>query len=240
VSVESDVDALYALPLDDFTVERNALAKRLAKEDPAAAAEVKQLTKPNVPAWAVNQLVRREPKLVELLLKGGEQLQQQVLRGQGGAEALRAAQQREREAVRNLVSRAEGVLRDAGRPATAQTLERISETLTAGAQTADGREALRSGRLSAELERPGFEALAGLAPRASRPRDELGEARRAKESRQKERRRLEDERRKLERQAAAAERDAERAEREAGEARAAAEKARAAADEAVRTLAELD
>jgi hypothetical protein len=120
-------------------------------------------------------------------------------------------------------------------------LERVSATLTAGAQTAEGRDALRSGRLSAELEPAGFEALVGMAP-ANRagPRDELADARRAKEERKRQRRRFEEELRKLERQAAAAEREADRAEREAGEARAAADQARAAADEAARDLAELD
>jgi predicted ribosome quality control (RQC) complex YloA/Tae2 family protein len=237
---EDDLDALFARPLDEFTRARNELAKRLAKGGEAdAAAEVRKLSKPTVPAWAVNQLVRREPALLGRLLEGGEVLQEQVLRGSGGAEALRDAQQRERQAVRDLVERAEGLLRDAGRPATAQMRERISETLTAGAQTPEGREALRAGRLSEELEPAGFEALLGMAaPRKPARRkasttDELAEARRARQERDRERRRLRDELRKLERRAGAAERAAE-------EAREAAERARRDVDEAARALAELD
>jgi hypothetical protein len=237
VSAETDIDALYKLPLDEFTAARNALAKRLSKEsDPEAAEAVRKLAKPTVPAWAVNQLVRREPKLVAGLIESGEALQDQLVAGRG-AEALRAAQQRERQALRELVRAAEALLKAAGRSATAQTLERISETLAAGSKSADGRAALQSGRLSAELEPAGFEALLGMTPapsaRKASARDELAEKRRAKQELERERRRLKEELRKLERQAAAAERDAE-------EARKAAEEARAAADEAARTLAELD
>jgi hypothetical protein len=239
MSVDDEIGALYELSLDEFTAARNALAKQLAKEDPETSADVKKLTKPTVPAWAVNQLAHREPKLLEELVESGEALQKQTLKG--SVEALRDSQRREREAARELVQRAEALLKEAGHSPSAQTLERVSATLTAGAQTAEGRDALRSGRLSAELEPAGFEALVGMAPaRRAGPRDELADARRAKEERKRQRRRLEEDLRKLERQAAAAQREADRAEREAGEARAAADKARAAADEAARDLAELD
>jgi hypothetical protein len=238
VSPDVDVDALFELPLDEFTAARNALAKRLAKEGEAEAAEdVRKLAKPTVPAWAVNQLVRREPKLVASLIESGEALQDHLVEGRGGVEALRAAQQRERQAVRELVRAAEALLKGEGRSATAQTLERISETLSAGSKSAEGRAALESGRLSAELEPAGFEALVGMAPapssRKSSAHDELAEKRRAKQELERERRRLKEEVRKLERQAAAAEREAE-------EARETAEQARKAADEAARALDELE
>jgi len=156
-----------------------------------------------------------------------------VLGGKAPPAALREAQQHERQLVRDLVQRAGSLLEDAGRPATAATLERVSETLAAGAQTAEGREALRAGRLTEELEPAGFEALTGLTPRRASPRDELAAARRAKEERRQERRHLEQEVRKLEALATAAEREAD----EAGKA---AEQARAAADKAARRLAELE
>jgi hypothetical protein len=233
---DSEIDALFALPLDEFTAARNTLAKRLAKDgDREAAEEVQKLAKPTVPAWAVNQLVRRAPGLVDRLIESGEALQEQLVKGRGGTEALRAAQQRERQALRELARAAEALLKEGGRSATAQTLERISETLSAGSKSPAGRAALQAGRLSAELEPSGFEALIGMAPapRKTSARDELAEARRAKQEREHERRRLKEELRKLERRAAAAEREAE-------EARKGAEQAREAADEAARALAELD
>lgn len=224
---DAEIDALYALPLDEFTAARNALAKKLGSE------QVRTLAKPSVPAWAVNQLARRERKQLGALLKAGETLQKQVLGGKAGAAALREAQQHERHLVQQLVQLAERILRDAGRAATGATVERISETLIAGAQTAEGREALRAGRLTEELEPSGFEALAGLAPRKVAPRDELAAARRAKEERKHERSRIEQEVRKLETRAAAAEREADAA-------RKIAQKARAAADKAALRLAELE
>jgi hypothetical protein len=239
VTVDDEIGALYELALGEFTGARNALAKRLAKEDPVSAAEVKKLAKPTVPAWAVNQLAHREPKLVSELAKSGEALQKQTLKG--SAEALRGSQRHERELVRKLVGRAEAVLKEGGHSPSAPTLERVSATLTAGAQTAEGRDALRSGRLSAELEPAGFDALVGLAPaKRSGARDELADARRAKEERERRRRRLEEELRKLERRAQSAEREAERAERDAAEAREAADQARVAADETAKALAALD
>ncbi len=233
---DADLDALFALPLDEFTAARNALAKRLAKDgDGESAEEVRKLPKPTVPAWAVNQLVRREPERVDRLIEGGEALEEQLVAGRGGVDALRAAQQAERQSLRELVGAAEALLKEAGRSATAQTLERISETLSAGSKSPAGRAALRSGRLSAELEPAGFEALVGMAPapRKSSARDELAEARRAKQERERERRRLKGELRTLERRAAAAEREADKA-------REAVERAREAVDEAARALAELD
>jgi len=225
----SDVDELYALPLGEFTAARNALAKKLGD------AEIRKLAKPTVPAWAVNQLVRREPKLVEELLEHGEALQKQTLKG--SVEELRDSQRREREAVRELVKRAEQLLE---KP-SAQTLERVAATLTAGAQSEAGRKALREGRLTEELEPTGFEALAGMAPaKTSGPRDELADARRAKEERKRRRRKLEEELRKLERRADSAEREAERIERQAAEAREAADEARREADETAAALADLD
>jgi hypothetical protein len=226
---DAQLDELYGLPLGEFTAARNALAKELG--DP----EIKKLAKPSVPAWAVNQLVRTEPKLVDELLEHGEALQKQTLKG--SVEALRDSQKRERETVRKLVARAEKLLERS----TTQTLDRVAATLTAGAQSDAGRKALRAGRLTEELEPTGFEALAGMtAAKRTGPRDELADARRAKEERKRRRRRLEEELRNLERRADAAEREADRTERAATEAREAADEARRAADETAAALADLD
>jgi hypothetical protein len=51
------VDALYALPLDEFTPARDAKAKEL-KADKELAATVKKLKKPSVAAWVVNLCAR--------------------------------------------------------------------------------------------------------------------------------------------------------------------------------------
>jgi hypothetical protein len=57
-----DPRALYTLPLDDFIRARNSLAKQLADAGNSEEAQrVKGLRKPNVTAWAVNQLVAANP-----------------------------------------------------------------------------------------------------------------------------------------------------------------------------------
>ena len=69
-TVADEVDRLYKLPLEEFTAARNDLAKQLGD------ASVKQLKKPTVPAWTVNQLARTREVDVRRLLRAGEQLEQ--------------------------------------------------------------------------------------------------------------------------------------------------------------------
>ena len=51
-NLDEQTDRLYQLPLDQFTAARNALAKEAGSE----GASIKQLVKPPLAAWAVNQL----------------------------------------------------------------------------------------------------------------------------------------------------------------------------------------
>src|SRR3954451_9005490 len=63
MSPVSDPDELYGLALEEFVSERDALAKRLRSAgDRAGAEEVKRLAKPSRAAWAVNQLMRSQPR----------------------------------------------------------------------------------------------------------------------------------------------------------------------------------
>ena len=58
----ADIDRLYALPREEFTPQRDELAKRLREEgDRDGAAAVKALRKPTIAAWAVNQVQRDRP-----------------------------------------------------------------------------------------------------------------------------------------------------------------------------------
>jgi hypothetical protein len=246
--LERDLDRLYGLPLAEFVAGRNELARRLkAAGDDADAKRVSELPKPSIPAWVVNQLARHDPDAVRALLAAGKavvEAQQRLVRGSGDAEALRTATARQREVVANLVRLARGVLAESGRPATPSMAERIAQTLNAAAVEDEGRRLLESGRLTVELEPAGFGAFAAVPSggrrRASSPRDELAERRRAKEERQQRKRDLQQRVRELERAAQDAERDAERAAKAAADARELADRARAAADEAAVELAELE
>jgi hypothetical protein len=243
-----EIDELFALPLDEFTAARNALAKRLKQDGDGETAEaVRTLAKPTVAAWAVNQLARHDAEAVRSLLNVAARVrsaQERSLKGERAADELRAAQAEERDVIRQLTRGAEAVLREAGRPASGATLERVSSLLRSAAVAEPGRTSLREGRLSGDVEVSGFDAFAGLElpKRGRRPApagDDLAERRRQKREAEQRRKHLEKRVRELTSQAEAAERDAARAQREADEAAAVAEERRHKADEAAASLAEL-
>jgi len=226
--LEGDLDRLYQLPLSEFTSARDELVKRLrAQGESERAEEIKKLRKPTVGVWLVNQLARERELDVQRLLKAGESLTQSQARA-GAGESLqkfRLALERLARAAREIAER-EGI--------GASALGKATETLRAASLSAERRELLKRGRLTEELEPPGFEALMGQQGAArvgaekerKPPRDERAEKRRlAKEARERVSR-LRGEARELATAARAAEREAERAEGEAAAARSRANDAR--------------
>jgi hypothetical protein len=182
---ETELDALYALTPGEFTAARNDLARRLKQAGQDEAADrVKNLRKPTVPLWAVNQLARRNPKGIAALLEAGDRLraaQEGALRG-GESTALRDATATERKIVRELTQEADELLREAGHGTAG---ERIASTLRAAAHAPAGHEPLVQGRLSEELESSGFGAFAGmdLPAAAPKPKPPSAAARRRREER---------------------------------------------------------
>src|SRR5258705_3636981 len=69
---DDEVRALYLGPFAEFTTARNALAKRLRKEGNPREAEVKELKKPSLSAWAVDQLFAQEARAMAALVGAGE------------------------------------------------------------------------------------------------------------------------------------------------------------------------
>jgi hypothetical protein len=231
--LESELDDLFARPLDEFTGARNELAKRLRKAgQEEAAARVQALKKPSVPVWAVNQLARRNADEVKALVDAGAELrkvQAAAFRG-GGRDAVREATAAEREAARTLTRRAHELLAEEGRPVTRAVTDRIGSLLRAASVDPEAAPLLAAGRLAEEVDATGFGAVAGIAParpaRAkARPK---GDAERQRREQQRKRLEAQVERRRG--AVAEAEVKAERAEQ-------AAEKARADAEEARRALA---
>jgi hypothetical protein len=162
-----EADDLYGLPLDAFVPERDALAKRLRADGRRGAAdEIKALRKPSVAAWAVNQVVRTQPKEARALWQAGDALiaaQEALLAGTGDAAALRTAVEDERAAVDGLLEAARGLLTGAGRDLGETTIERVRETLHAGAIDAEARADVAAGRAVRER------AHAGLGPFGAAP-----------------------------------------------------------------------
>ena len=160
-----DVDELYGLPLDRFTPERNALARELRNlGERERGAEVAALRKPSVAAWAVNQLARTQKRAIGELFEAGDGLraaQDAVLAGRGDASSLRAAVERERQAVESLIGSAGGLLSWDGQELSPTIIDRVADTLHAAALEDDARAFLRDGRLERELRHVGLGMAAG-------------------------------------------------------------------------------
>jgi len=167
LDLDPAIDELYGVDLDDFTPRRNELAKQLRAEGRRAAAEqVKELRKPSLAAWTVNQLARRNRREIDLLLDAGHRARdaQRGLLAGDDRSSLEQALQTERQALQSLHGAARAVLRERGSEPPPALLQKVSQTLRAAAVLDEGREALARGRLTKELEPAGFEAFAGAFP----------------------------------------------------------------------------
>jgi hypothetical protein len=165
VDVSAEVDYLYQVPLGEFVAARNALATRLARGgNKAAALQVKQLAKPSLAAWIVNQLYWQARPEFDRLVEAGDRLreaQQQRLAGSKTVdlqEAMRARQQ----AVDALLERADALARKERMAITPAIRQRAATTLDAIAVHGGGGERPPVGRLTTELQPSGFAALASL------------------------------------------------------------------------------
>lgn len=165
--IDSEIDALYQLPLAEFTAARNALAARLKKSGRADDAErVKALAKPSVTAWTVNQLFWKRREAFDRLITTGERFrkaQASHLAGKSGD--IRGPLEARRLALSELAKAAAATLRQAGGNPTPDTMRRITTTLEALSTYGSLPEAPRAGRLADDVDPPGFETLAALVPR---------------------------------------------------------------------------
>lgn len=228
---EAGLDRIYSGPLEDFVKARNDLASRLRKEGEAEeAAAVASLKKPSISAWIVNQLIRHNEVEVRRLIEAGEDLaraQREAVTGKQRAD-FDASRREEAESLRRL----RAAVKEVAPSASAAVVERAVATLRAGAATEEGRQQLRLGRLTEDLEPAGFDVLAGVAP-ASSARPAKAQKQVTKRAEQQ-RHRLEEARdleakmaeaKELERQATEAERLAKNLARAAASARQRAEQA---------------
>ena len=170
----TDVDHLYALPLEEFTPARDQAAKEIRKAgDREAAAAVAKLPKPTPAAWTANQIAREHPELIEALLRAGETLreaQEAALAG-GGGRGIREATLAERKAV-DAVMAVAADYKPAGRPLSTAMADRLRATLHAAAADESLREALAEGRLTGEAQAGGAWpfALEQAAPPEPKPK----------------------------------------------------------------------
>ncbi len=165
---ENDVDALFQLPLDEFTTARNILASRLKKTGRGDEAEkVKALVKPPISAWAVNQLYWKHREAFNDLIAAGQHLiQAQKSQLAGKTADFQGAQAEQRRALSKASLLAEAVLQEAGHKQTPDLMRRINAALEALSTYSSLPDTPRPGRLTADVNPPGFESLASLIPTA--------------------------------------------------------------------------
>ncbi len=153
-------EELYGLPLPRFIPERDALVRDLRNEKRREeAAVVAGMRKPSVAAWAVNQLVRTQSEAIRALFEAGDDLalaQSGAASGEQTADALRAASQRQRDALDDLLRTAEGLLSSDGHTLTAPTVERVRDTLRAASIDGASRRQVADGCLPQELQFAGI------------------------------------------------------------------------------------
>lgn len=158
--MDDRIDALYQLPLDQFTSARNGLAKEAGPR----AAEIKSLEKPNAAAWAVNQLFWRERLIYDELIEASQQLRG-AYRDQlaGKSQDVRGAETTHKAAVKRATQIARAIVEADGSKASDAVMDAVRETLDI-LPSADP-----PGRLTKPLKRTGFEALEGFTI-AAKPR----------------------------------------------------------------------
>jgi DNA repair exonuclease SbcCD ATPase subunit len=152
--LDQEIDQLYQLKPEAFTAARNELVKLLPASDRVA---VKTLQKPTVPAWAVNQLYWQRRRAFKALVDAAERLRTAHAQQLAGRHPdIQAAERDHRDALKAAADEIREILKEAGEPASHQTMNAVTETLQALPGRAD------YGRLTKPLKPLGFEALSGL------------------------------------------------------------------------------
>jgi hypothetical protein len=165
--LDAELDALFRAPLDEFTARRDQLAKRLRAAGAAPESQrVKALRKPTAVAWAINRLHLERRGLAEIESASGAL--RKALRDPRSAEERRDAIEARRRALERATTATVAILEEAGSAMSPALLRRVERTLLALATgaSAGAEEVQVAGRLSQELEPPGFEAVLDAEPAA--------------------------------------------------------------------------
>jgi len=163
-NLEDEIDALFKLPLTEFTPARNTLASQLKKDGRANDANlVKSLTKPSISAWAVNQLYWHHRQEFDSLIATGQRYRQaQKSRTTGKIADVRGSLDARRNSLNDLTELATELLQEAGSNPAPDTIRRITTTLEALSAYSSVSDGPTPGRLTNDVDPPGFESLASL------------------------------------------------------------------------------
>jgi hypothetical protein len=162
VDVEELTAQLYAVPPARFVAERDERV-RAARDagDKELAAQLRRLRRPSRSAWAVNLLVRSEPRALGELLDLGERLRA-AHRGASFTELRELTEQR-RQAIAQLVRRAAELAARADEPLGQAAAAEVDETLQAATADPEAAAQVRAGRLEKPL------TYAGIGPALAAP-----------------------------------------------------------------------
>ena len=159
-ALDAALDELYAVDPSEFVAVRKRLSAMLRTDgDKAGAKQLLAARRPSTSAWAVNQLARREPELVEHLLDASRALFAAQTRGSNQPDVLRDAIRLHRDAVDAATDAALLVLGDRAHD---KFRSEIVSTLRAVSTEADISEQLRAGRIVREASSSGFPDAMGL------------------------------------------------------------------------------
>jgi hypothetical protein len=168
--IDDEVRALYHGPFAEFIAARDALAKRLKQAGDARAAEVKQLRKPSLSAWAVDQLFAHEARAMAAFVGAGERARAAQRRAAAGGDPkpLREALATIRGETPRLTARGVELLAATEKAPGEAIVERLRTNLEALALDPEVAAVAARGWLDADLDPPGFEVMAALQVAASR------------------------------------------------------------------------
>jgi hypothetical protein len=161
---------LYGLPLEEFTRERDTLARELKRGGKTEAAEeVRALRKPPVFVWAINQAARRRPEVTRALVKAGAELRKAQRGAVSGRSpgGLQEATRAHRRLLDELTGAAHEALEERGGVGPA-VVTKVAQTLRAASVDKEASKALVAGTLAGDVEQVGFGPLLSAVP--SRPR----------------------------------------------------------------------
>jgi len=163
--LDDDIDALFKLPLTEFVSARKALAARLKKNGLVSESEnVTALAKPSISAWTVNQLYWRHRESFDELTATGQRFRRAQVAGK--MVNMREALDARRDALSHLSDLATEVLCDAGHNPSLDTLRRIGTTLEALSVATSLSDGATLGRLTADIDPPGFDSFGSFTPSA--------------------------------------------------------------------------
>lgn len=154
-SLVAAVTDLYALPLGDFTQERNRRAADAAAQgDKQLADRIRSLRKPSASAWVVNMLARHRSDEIGQLLELGASLRE--AQEDLDADELRDLGKQRHKLAAAVARDGAALAEELGNPVSEAVVTEVGQTLQAALGGLEAAEAVRDGLLTRALSPSGW------------------------------------------------------------------------------------